>query len=230
VAGGFRGRAIALLPDAVQDLTLLNLLLDDFPGAALVAGYAMQRHPSWTQRRIPVEHLAGAADQCAGWARDATILVSTGDTGIVPTPTTAPVPSDGHDPSAWHERPPLAPGSMRRARRLDVVDDGDRVRFDVHFRDSYVDRDGVEGAVHEYSLRGHLDLTTRTITDLDAAAHVLPWVECPAAVGSAEWVVGAPVDDLRAVVRRDFLGIATCTHLNDTLRGLADLPALAAAR
>ena len=57
---------------------------------------------------------------------------------------------------------------------------------------------------------------------------MLPWVECPQALGSASRLVGATVDELRAVVRADFVGTSTCTHLNDTLRGLADLPALAA--
>jgi Protein of unknown function (DUF2889) len=28
------------------------------------------------------------------------------------------------------------------------------------------------------------------------------------------------------MVRTDFVGTTTCTHLNDTLRSLADLPAL----
>jgi hypothetical protein len=230
VAGGFRARAIAAVPDEAARLSLLDLLLDDLPGAMLVAGYAMQRHPSWNQRRIPVDHLAGAADQCAGWAVEATILRTVDETGIVPTPTAAPVDVDADDDElAWHTRPPLEPGSMRRARRLDLspVDDG-RLAFDVHFRDSYVDRDGVEGALHEYTVVGHIDADSHTVVDVAAEAHVLPWVECPAALGSAPRIVGVPTDDLRMLVRTDFRGTSTCTHLNDTLRSLADLPALAA--
>jgi hypothetical protein len=231
-ASGFRARAVAAVPDEAERSTLLNLLLDDLTGANLVAGYAMQRHPSWTTRTIPVEHFEAATDLCAGWASGATILDAVEADGLVPTPTTAPVarePATG-DPLAWHDRPALPPGSMRRARRLDVVTDGDGegVRFDVHFRDSYVDREGVEGAVHEYSVWGRFDPPTHTIVALDAFAHVLPWVECPQALGSASRLVGMPVDELRAVVRADFVGTSTCTHLNDTLRGLADLPALAA--
>ena len=230
VAGGFRARAVAAVPDEAERLSLLDLLLDDMPGALLVAGYAMQRHPSWNQRRIPVEHLSGAADQCAGWAVEATILRAIDDTGVVPTPTTAPVVAhaDDDDPYAWHDRPVLEPGSMRRARRLDLteLDDG-RLAFDVHFRDTYVDREGVEGALHEYSVAGHIDADTRTVLDVAADAHVLPWVECPIALGSAPRIVGAATDDLRLLVRTDFRGTSTCTHLNDTLRSLADLPALA---
>jgi len=229
-ASGFRARAIAAVPDEAERSTLLNLLLDDLTGANLVAGYAMQRHPSWTTRTIPVEHFASVTDLCAGWASGATILVAVEADGRVPTPTTAPVAlePDADDPLAWHDRPALPPGSMRRARRLDVVAGVDGLGFDVHFRDSYVDRDGVEGAVHEYSVWGRYDPSVHTIVEVDAVAHVLPWVECPQALGSASRLVGATVDELRAVVRADFVGTSTCTHLNDTLRGLADLPALAA--
>ena len=86
VAGGFRAAAVALIPDEAEHLSLLNLLLDDLPGANLVAGYAMQHHPSWTTRTIPVEHLGAAADLCAGWARGATILDAVAESGLVPTP------------------------------------------------------------------------------------------------------------------------------------------------
>src|SRR4029450_11223688 len=155
--GGRRGRASPFSPREPDGLPLLNLLLDDLPGAVLVAGYAMQRHPTWTQRRIPVEHLSAAADVCAGWAAGATLLGTAEATGSVPTPTTAPLPSETDDPTAGHPRPALKPGSMRGARRLGVVREDELDRFDVHFRDSYVDRDGVEGAVHEYTLQGRFD-------------------------------------------------------------------------
>ena len=32
-----------------------------------------------------------------------------------------------------------------------------------------------------------------------------------------------PIADARARVRTDFVGVSTCTHLNDTLRSLADI-------
>ena len=77
------------MPDEAERSTLLNLLLDDLTGANLVAGYAMQRHPSWTTRTIPVEHFDAVTDLCAGWASGATILDAVEADGRVPTPTTA---------------------------------------------------------------------------------------------------------------------------------------------
>jgi Protein of unknown function (DUF2889) len=57
-----------------------------------------------------------------------------------------------------------------------------------------------------------------------------PWAECPAAVASAERLWGTTFDDLRLRVRRELVGTASCTHLNDTLRSLADLGALLSPR
>jgi hypothetical protein len=43
---------------------------------------------------------------------------------------------------------------------------------------------------------------------------------------SAGRLAGSPVAGLRQHVRDRFLGTSTCTHLNDTLRSLEDIPAL----
>jgi len=55
---------------------------------------------------------------------------------------------------------------------------------------------------------------------------VLPWQECPAAAASAQRLVGIDLAEVVARVRADFVGPSTCTHLNSTLRALADLQAL----
>ena len=58
---------------------------------------------------------------------------------------------------------------------------------------------------------------------------MLPWPECPAAEASVERVLGLEVAVLRDHVRHELRGVGTCTHLNDVLRSLADLPRLVAA-
>jgi Protein of unknown function (DUF2889) len=122
---------------------------------------------------------------------------------------------------------PLPPDATRRRRRLDVLAPGPRGlhAIDVHFRDSHVDGHGLETVVHEYAAGGTV-ARRHLIVDLWARALVLPWEECPAAVASAERLQGSSFDDLRLRVRRDLVGTASCTHLNDTLRSLADLGAL----
>jgi len=125
--------------------------------------------------------------------------------------------------------PPLAPHAMRRRRRLDVVgpgSPGQPHRFDTHFRDTHMDPHGAEWVVHEYSATGTFDIVRGRVLDIGAKAHVLPWMECPGAVGSAERLSGMPIAELRSRVRREFTGRSTCTHLNDTLRSLGDLEVL----
>ena len=128
---------------------------------------------------------------------------------------------------AWHAMAELPLQGMRRRRRLDLTPDGaGRARLDGHFRDSYREPDGGETVVHEYTVTGTVDLERRCIVEIEAQARVLPWVECPAAVASARRLDGRPLRDLRQEVRSTFVGVTTCTHLNDTLRSLADLDAM----
>jgi len=55
---------------------------------------------------------------------------------------------------------------------------------------------------------------------------VLPWQECPGAIGSAARIRGMTLSQMRDRIRGEFVGTTTCTHLNDTLRAVADLDAL----
>jgi hypothetical protein len=61
---------------------------------------------------------------------------------------------------------------------------------------------------------------------MTAQARVLPWMECPQAVASASRVAGMAIGELRGRVRRELVGVSTCTHLNDTLRSLDDVAVL----
>ena len=176
--------------------------------------------------------MASQADLCAGWADQGTLMVTIRSAGQIPVSTGPPAPSleRPDDPSAWHATPPLPPHAMRRRRRLDVVGPGpggEGHRFDAHFRDSHMDGDGEEWVVHEYSATGAFDTVAGRVLAVAALAHVLPWMECPGAVASAERLAGMPIGELRTRVRREFTGTSTCTHLNDTLRALGDLEVLA---
>lgn len=234
IRSGFRARLAEVISDHATTHSLLHLLLDDLPGAILVTGYAGQRTDDGVMAamvRDASDMIFGQADICAGWAADASILTIYSASREVPVPLgpIAPelIPAD--DAGAWHAMDPLGPHGMRRRRRLDlgpVEDDGRSRTFDAHFRDSHLDEHGVETALHEYTVAGRLDAVERRITAIEARARVLPWMECPGAVASAGRLVDAPLAGLRAGVRRDFVGVSTCTHLNDTLRSLEDLETL----
>jgi Protein of unknown function (DUF2889) len=168
------------------------------------------------------DHMAGI---CAGFAADASLVPYAKRNGTIPSVHGPVAPPLGTE--VIHTVETLRPHGMRRFRRLDLRPDD---RFDAHFRDSHVDGDGVETIVHEYTVEGSVDVSTRTISSVTAAVRVLPWQECPGAIGSAARICGMTLRELRDRVRGEFVGISTCTHLNDTLRAIADLDALLALR
>jgi hypothetical protein len=227
VGPGFRGRLDRAVPAERDGHTLLYLLLDDFPGAALVSGFALLAAGAVGGHHDG--YLDAQVDQCAGWAADGGMIAFIRAEQRAPTPVgpAAPVLERADDAQSWHPMSPLRPHGMRRRRRIDVG----RAEAGVHpvnvfFRDSHVDGDGREWVVHEYGVAVAVDARTRAVRSIVAHADVLPWAECPAAVGSAALLVGQPVDGLRPWARGALRGTSTCTHLNDTLRGLADVGAL----
>jgi len=233
VGSGFRARMSELLPDHVESQTLLYALLDDLPGATLVSGYAVQRgrSPGASDRpaaQAYARHAHASEDMCAGWARDATIMVTFRMVGSPPVAMgpEAPLLEREGDALSWHPMADLPGEATRRRRRLDLVPPGDTTEtwaFDSHFRDSYRDAQGTESVIHEYAVEGSLDHTASTIHELRTEARVLPWVECPGAVGSSARMIAKPLVRLRVDVRNEFVGTSTCTHLNDAFRFLSDL-------
>jgi hypothetical protein len=229
VGAGFRSRVDNAAPDLGDSGSLLYQMLDDLPGASLVSGHAFISARAEPMAQMSREH--ASVDLCAGWATDATIMVEIDEHGRVPgvTGPAAPPLASEDDLDSWHELGPLHIHAMRRARRIDVWrSEVDRLSVTGIFRDSYVEADGVETALHEYAIDVTVDTVTMTAIESTATPHALPWVECPRAAESATRIVGQRLSPLRLAVRRDFTGISTCTHLNDQLRSLADVPALAA--
>jgi hypothetical protein len=135
---------------------------------------------------------------------------------------------DPDDPLGWHQLPELPLMGMRRSRRIDAWQDGGTILVDTMFRDLVHDPDGDEVAVHEYAIQVTIDRVTGTLVDVVAQPRVLPFPECPAAAPNARWLIGLPVADLRSEVISRIRGADCCTHLNDALRALADVPALLA--
>jgi hypothetical protein len=231
VSSGFRGLLDTVDPTMRDERNLLYLLLDDFPVATLVSGHATMAGRDISAPPAPsTGRPAFLSDQCSGFVTGGTIMTGLSEKGIPPTVTgpVAPPLTDPHDPDAWHPTADLPPQGMRRTRRIDVrpAHPGAPVTVDAMFRDSYVRSDSTETVVHEYTLSAELDPDTGVVTACAATPRVLPWVECPVAAASAGRLVGQSLDGLRRRVRKEFGGISTCTHLNDMLRALEDVPVL----
>ena len=227
---GFRAKVDEAVPHHSDAATVLHQLLDDVPMAALISQYG------WTRELgddfdLPAESSDRLRDRCAGWINDGVMLGALDETGIFPIPLGPDAPPLEHpdDPLAWHDMEPMVERSVRRRRRLDLID-GDPLVLDVHFRDSHLAVDAAEDVLHEYTLQATIDADSLVVLRVEAQARTLPWPECPNALGSARRIAGEPVTALRAKVHSDFRGTTTCTHLNDVLRSVAGVSALARGR
>jgi hypothetical protein len=226
--GGFRKAAATAVPGMTG--SLLGLLLDDIPAAALVAGQV--------PIRVGIE-VTGAPPDWAGADGTPLPMVCIGrrPDGVMEQQRRAGTPLLGQgppagdlrrsdDPLAWPDTPAMPIRSMRRLRRTDVRVVDREVLADSHFRDSYMEQTGVETAVHEYDVVVRAGVDDGVIRAVDVRARVLPGPDCPGAVESAQRVVGQSLDSLRAFVRGELRGDTICTHLNDQLRSLADVPTM----
>ncbi len=231
-------RAVIDSDTAGRHGSLVYLLLDEIPASTLVAGYAVGHAASRgqvDQPRLSTRKPPGPAlqipDLCAGWQVGGVIMTHMGEHGSAPLVTGPEAPSveDPEDGWAWHQAPPPGADGMRRRRRVDVVrgDDG-LIDVDAFFRDSHHAPDGLETVVHEYTVTATVEPNQMRVADCQATPTVLPWLECPQAAASASRLAGMPVVNLRRQVRAELVGPTTCTHLNDTLRGLEDVAELVA--
>lgn len=209
----------------------IHLLLDDFAGASLVAGWAWSRWTdTWAQPaqvRNPAVRLPKMEGICAGFRPGASSLTPEGRPRH-DIQSSMPVPplSNPEDPEGWHAAPNQEGVAMRRARWIDAwIDDG-AIRIEAGFQDSATDPGGGRVAVHEYLVSALVDVHTGNLITLSADPRILPYRECPAAVGNISRMIGLPVATFRASVLAELPGTLGCTHLNDVLRALADVPYL----
>jgi hypothetical protein len=116
---------------------------------------------------------------------------------------------------------------MRRHRRVDVWQEGGALVVDAFFRDSCWDPDGSQNALHEYTVEATVDAATHTLMSVRARPRVLPFAECQWAAPHVDHLIGMPVAGFRTSVQETLTELQCCTHLNDMLRCLAEVPQLA---
>ena len=235
--GHLRMIMAAKLPELIASGDPLYLLLDDISGVSLISnwGWAMHNREWFTElnAQMPAETLAklmdARADVCWGLQR--------GNSGMNPDRESmnreaadAGELRNPADPEGWHGFPPCPGVSFRRARRIDVWrgEDG-LLQVESSFQDSAPRPEGGRGALHEYVLRATVDPASMELLSLEPEPRVLPFWECPGAVTNAKAaLVGTSLHDVRASVLGNLRGPLGCTHLNDALRALAEVPMLAA--
>ena len=235
-AGGRLRAALAReLPGEQKAGTPLYLILDDLAGASLVAPWAWSCwDPDWhAEMQRTKAHprfaaiFASKENICSG--------LRTGSSGLAFGAAGALASSlvDPADPAGWHALPDGPGTRFRRARRIDVRrgrgTPEERIVIDAHFQDSAATPEGERSVVHEYRLRASADAGSGLLLAIEAEPRVLPFPECVPAAANVARLIGTPIQSLRETVLEMLRGTAGCTHLNDALRALAEVPVLAAA-
>ncbi|SFF78620.1 Protein of unknown function [Novosphingobium sp. CF614] len=238
-AGGhLRMQLREIIPELIQQGHPLYLILDDLSGSALVSTFAwLQWHPDHVEllrQRLggedPMARLSQRIDICWG--------LQEGNTGVRPGGSRQHGVADAAagdlrnplDPQGWHALPNGHGPGFRRARRIDVMRDeaAGALRIDSAFQDSAAMPEGGRIAVHEYLLRAAVNLASQEVLSIEPEARILPFPECPGAIGNTQRLLGRRLGDIRDDVLERLRGPDGCTHLNDALRALADVPRLAA--
>jgi hypothetical protein len=213
------------LAETLGDLrgTPLFQLLDDFAGASLVAYWIWSRWTKdWSDRG------SSMLGVCAGFAPGASSMLPSGapDTLNASSACVGAL-EDPADPLGWHAMPVQEGPKMRRARRIDLWKEAGMIKVDAGFQDSGSVPGGGRIAVHEYRVHAEIDARTGILSALQAQPLILPFPECPAASIRATRMIGKRVAGFRSAVLDTLPATDGCTHLNDVLRSLADVPLLA---
>jgi len=223
------------MPELIRDGAPIYLALDDISGTALVSAFAWsQFHENWAERiretMMPEDFERMMSDRtnvCWG--------LQEGNSGLRGGPDRNVADADAGDlrnpadPQGWHDLTDNNGPGFRRARRIDVTRDpaSGLLHIDASFQDSAKRKIGGRVAIHEYNLAATVDLETLEILTLEPEARILPFSECPGAVHNTQRLIGTRIADIRDEVLAQLRGPQGCTHLNDALRALAEVPKLA---
>jgi hypothetical protein len=206
------GASRVALADKLGDLagTPLFQLLDDYAGASLVAGWIWsQWSDDWMarSREAGTRSTAGKGGKmlnvCTGFAEGASSLHEDGSSNTVDQSYSEVGPLENPDDAiGWHPMPFQQGPQKRRSRRIDLWREDGLTKIEV-------------------------DEASGKLVALQVLPMILPFRECPGAAVKATRMIGQNVAAFRGAVLETLPSTLGCTHLNDVLRALSDVPALA---
>ena len=224
--GGHLRKVLAeLMPEELAEATPLYLILDDISGASLISGWAWSHWTSDWKERLNKTKNINMEGVCIGFRPGSSALTETvSDNMDKPVPT--PELRNPDDPEGWHEFTEQKSTGMRRARRIDIWLEKNLLKVESAFQDSASTPSGERAVLHEYRLQAEADIDNGQLIQIEATPYVLPFAECHGAPGNLQRLVGISMNELRQAVLSELSKVAGCTHLNDALRALADVPKL----
>lgn len=224
------------MPELISDGAPIYLPLDDISGTSLVSAFAWSLwQGGWSESMManlkPGElekMMADRVNVCWGLQDGNSGVTGTAPRGDLARADAGDVRNPA-DPEGWHELFEIEGAAFRRARRIDVQRDdaAGLIRIEAAFQDSAKRRDNSRGAIHEYNISATADLASGKLLTLEPEARILPFGECPGAIHNTQRLVGRTLGEIREAVLEQLRGPQGCTHLNDALRALAEVPKLA---
>ena len=225
------------MPELIADGAPIYLPLDDISGTSLVSAmsWAHWHEIDWAERMratIKPEEIqklmADRVNVCWGLAEGNSGITGEGVRNNIAGAEAGDVRNPA-DPEGWHELYESEGPGFRRARRIEVRrdDEAGLIHIDAAFQDSVKRKSGGRGGIHEYNLKATADLATGKLLTIEPEARILPFGECPGAIHNTQRLLGRTLAEIREAVLEQLRGPQGCTHLNDALRALAEVPKLA---
>ena len=216
-----------LVPEEKAAGSPLFLLLDDLPAISLISGQIAIEWLPPEQRTSPLNgDYRAPVGICAGFQEGSNAIGADGKNLLIHQVQSVGSLTRADDPLAWHKlQEETGEPAMRRARRIDVWVD-DVIYVDAFFQDSCTTPEHGRVAVHEYCVTATADLHTGVLLSVVADPRILPFDSCPQAAGNVDRMIGIALQDFREAVLDRLPGTLGCTHLNDALRALAEVPAM----
>lgn len=236
--GGPVRKAMAqLMPDEVAGATLSHRLLDDLGGTSFMATCAWY---DWLPGGFDeYEAAVGASAMlhrsveglCISFQPGSYAMTAAGRTNhTFSSHPEAPLPFRSDDPLAWHDFQDDGGPNHWRIRYTDIWFDGPVLRVAAAFQDSAAlhDRHDRRLLFHEYVLEAVVDPRDYVLVDVSVTAGSLPFATCLAAPPTARALIGRRLTEFSTLAPAVLAKTAGCTHLNEVLRNLHDVPAMAA--
>jgi hypothetical protein len=202
------------------------LLLDDIPSCTLISNFAWQPWESIDPDPVRGSTPRDVEGVCIGFRPGSSGLAEHRTGQLIKRTRVVPTLVHPEDPLGWHDLTEVQGVSLRRARWIDVQLVDSAIHIVAGFQDSATVPTGGRIAVHEYALTANASLDGELLS-LTPDPRVLPYRSCSSAVSLTTRLLHTPIAQLRKLVPRVLGTVNGCTHLNDALRSLAEVPVLA---